>query len=52
MFLLVLFLLLAAVFGIGGVIEGVLWAVFLGVLLLVMGVILALRTRVPRRSPG
>ena len=52
MFLLVLFLLLAAVFGIGGLIEGVLWAVFLGVLLLVMGVVLGFRGREPRRSTG
>lgn len=34
---LVIFLLLALIFGIGGVIKGVLWAILIGVLLLVVG---------------
>lgn len=36
--MLIIFLILAAIFGIGGVIKGLLWAVLIGVLLLIAGI--------------
>ena len=36
--MLVVFLILAAIFGIGGVIKGMLWAVLIGAVLLIAGV--------------
>jgi hypothetical protein len=36
--LLILFIILAALFGIGGVIKGILWAVLIGVVLLIAAI--------------
>jgi hypothetical protein len=42
--LLILFIILAAIFGIGGVLKGILWAILIGVVLVVIAVAWAVRT--------
>jgi hypothetical protein len=41
--LLILFIVLALIFGIGGLIKGVFWAILIGVVLLLVGVFSGLR---------
>lgn len=54
--LLILLIVLTAIFGIGGVIEGILWAILIGVVLLLATVFVAFQAlgggseRAPRRS--
>jgi hypothetical protein len=41
--LLILFIVLAAIFGVGGVIKGILWAILIGAVLLLAAVVVAVR---------
>lgn len=48
--LLILFIVLAAIFGIGGLIKGALWAVLIGVILLLVGAFNGYRAAGDRRT--
>jgi hypothetical protein len=41
--LLILFIVLAAIFGVGGVIKGLLWAILIGAVMLVAAVVVGAR---------
>jgi hypothetical protein len=41
--LLILFIVLAAIFGVGGVIKGLLWAILIGAVMLIAAVVIGVR---------
>jgi hypothetical protein len=42
--LLILFIILAAIFGVGGVIKGIFWAVLIGAVLLIAAVVVGVQS--------
>ena len=41
--LLILFIILAAIFGVGGVIKGIFWAILIGAVMLIAAIVVGMR---------